>query len=538
MKSEMKKLRYIAYIALVFLGLQACTKDFLELEPKTGLVEENFYKSENDAFLALTGVYDAMAVQNWQFVPIMSDIFSDDAYAGGSDAGDMSQWQEIELSTMTAENNSASDLWNRCYSGLYRANLYLQKEAGITWDNPDNQKRFIAEAKFLRAYFYWDLVRHYGWVPIINTVLPSIEDYRNATQNTPSEVYTVIATDLLDAIPDLPLMVPSTEAGRVTKYAAQALIARIYLFYNGIKTAIPDLGLTGEWSDGTVTIDKAYVEAALDEIINSGAYDLMPDYADLFDWAHENNIESVFEWQYSEKAKSGDWGGWGIEGNFSVIFYGIRNPSGYGGFFDAGWSFGTVSWSLVDEFEPGDPRKDVAIFNADENMDSYLHAFENSGYFNRKWLPRNAYQPTSGSRELNYPVNFYDIRFADVLLMAAEVYLIDNPAKAKDYLNRVRTRALGASAALSSVALQDIMHERRVELAGEGSRKWDLLRQGLDFAKEKIDGSFNVPAGIPNRQDFNNRSFDTQTWGMFPIPGKDIRNCNDGVLKQYVPKYK
>jgi len=534
----MKKLRYIAYAAIVIFGMQACTKNFLELEPKTGLVEDNFYKTENDAFLALTGVYQTLAVQNWQFIPLMSDIFSDDAFAGGADAKDMSQWHEIELSQMTDANGSASDLWNRCYSAIYRANLYLEKESGITWDNPANQKRFTAEAKFIRGYIYWDLARHYGWVPIITTVLPSIDDYRSATQNTPAEVYTQAAKDLLDALPDLPAVVASTEVGRVTKYAAEALISRIYLYYTGIKTVIPELGLTGDLTNGTTTIDKAYVQNALDDIITNGGYSLVPNYADLFDWTHQNSSESILEFQYSEKAKSGDWGGWGIFGNFSVIFYGMRNPAGFGGIWDAGWSFGTITWSLVNEYEAGDPRKDATVFNADAGSGTYLKAFENSGYFNKKWMPRSAFQATAGSRELNYAANFIDIRLADVLLMASEMYLSDNPSKAKDYLNQVRTRALGASAALNSVTMNDIMHERRVELAGEGSRKWDLLRMGMDYAKTKIDASFNVPSSAPNKQDFQGRAFDPQTYGMFPIPGVEIRNCNAGVLKQYIPKYK
>jgi hypothetical protein len=518
--------------------MQACTKNFLELEPKTGLVEVNFYKTESDAFLALTGVYQALAVQNWQFIPLMSDIFSDDAFAGGADAKDMSQWHEIELSQMTDANNSASDLWNRCYTAIYRANLYLEKEGGITWDNPENQKRFKAEALFIRGYIYWDLARHYGWVPIITSVLPSIDDYRAATQSPPAEVYTQCAKDLLAALPDLPTVIPASEVGRISKYAAEALIARIYLFHTGIKTAIPELGLTGSWTDGTTTIDKTFVQNALEDVITNGGYSLLPNYADLFDWNHQNSSEAILELQYSEKAKSSDWGGWGIHGNFSVIFYGMRNPAGFGGFWDAGWSFATITWSLVNEYEAGDPRKDATVFNADAEPGTYLKAFENSGYFNKKWMPRNAFQATAGSREHNYAANFIDIRLADVYLMAAELFITDNPAKTKDYFNLVRTRALGNAAAKNTITMDDILHERRVELAGEGSRKWDLLRMGLDYAKTKIDASFNVPSTVPNIQDFQGRSFDPQTFGMFPIPGAEIRNCNAGVLNQYVPKYK
>ena len=278
---------------------------------------------------------------------------------------------------------------------------------------------------------------------------------------------------------------------------------------------------------------------ALEDIINNGPYELMEDYADLFDWAHENNKESIFEWQFSEKAKSSDWGaGWGINGNFAATFYGIRNPEGYGGFWDTGWSLGTITWSLVNEYEPNDPRFDVTVFNADENLTKYTKAFQNTGFFNRKFMARADYHATAGSFEHNWPVNFMDIRLADVLLMAAELNLESNTGKALDYLNRVRIRAMGPEAARSTVTLEDILHERRIELAGEGSRKWDLLRMGLGYTAEKIAASFNVPANLPNAQDFALRAFDPQTYALFPIPGREIRNCNEGVLKQYVPKYK
>ncbi len=118
-----RSLIYIAVSLAIIIAGNSCSKDFLELEPMTGQTEANYYKTETQAFLALTAVYDAYSVQNWQFVPVMSDIYSDDAFCGGSDASDMSQWQDMESFKMEPENNSSSDLWNRCYAGIYRANL-------------------------------------------------------------------------------------------------------------------------------------------------------------------------------------------------------------------------------------------------------------------------------------------------------------------------------------------------------------------------------------------------------------------------------
>jgi hypothetical protein len=531
--------RSILY-SLFFLALMAagssCSKDFLELEPKTGQTEANYYKTEGDAFLAVTAVYDAYSVQNWQFVPTMSDIYSDDAFCGGSDASDMSQWQDMEMFKMEPENNSSSDLWNRCYSGIYRANLYLQKQDGIAWETDGLKERFEGEVKFLRAYFYWDLVRHYGWVPILTEVLPSMDEYRKVPQRTPNEVFTLIASDLLDAVAVLPVEIPSSEKGRVSKGAVQALMARIYLYHKGM-SAISELGLTSEqWSNGSVVIDKAYVQTALDQIITSQAYSLVPDYADLFDWDNQNNAESVLEIQYSEKAQSGDWGGWNINGNFSCVWLSVRNPEGDDTVFP-GWSFSIPTWSLADEFEPGDPRKYVTLYDAEEKLTNYNRAFMNTGYFNKKYMARADYQGLGGDPSHNFPRNFMDIRYADVLLMAAEVWLTDNPDKAAGYLSQVRTRALGEAAEKTTITLDDIYHERRVEFGGEGLRKWDLLRRGLTYAEEKINASFVVPSGIPNPGDFTGRTFKANSWGMFPIPGSEIRNMNAGVLQQKVAAY-
>ncbi|MFW6371318.1 MAG: RagB/SusD family nutrient uptake outer membrane protein, partial [Bacteroidota bacterium] len=429
---------YIFYFITLVLLQISCTNDFLELEPKTGQVEANYYQTEEQALLAVTAVYDAYSVQNWQFVPTMSDIFSDDAFAGGSNINDMSQFQEIEMFRMTPENNAAADLWNRCYSGIYRANLYLQKQDEVNWQTEGLKERLEAETLFLRAYFYWDLVRHYGSVPLITEVLPSVEGYRNLPQNTPDEIFTQIADDLLSAISALPVEVAPSEAGRITKGAAQALMARIYLYHDGF--AQPVLGVSS-WSDGTTTIDEAYVQSALEEIIAGNVYSLLPNYADLWDWENQNNEESLLEIQYSDKANSGDWGGWNINGNFSSVWLSVRNPVGDNGKIYPGWSFAVPTWSLVNEFEEGDPRKEATVYNADEKLDEYTKAFMNTGYFNNKYLALNAYIGSGGDPSHNFPRNFVDIRYADVLLMAAELLLDDNPSKALDYLNRVRTRA-------------------------------------------------------------------------------------------------
>ena len=516
---------------------QSCVDEFLELEPKTSILEANAYKTEQDALLAMTAVYDAVHVVNWNSVPIQSDIFSDDAYTAGEPGGGMWQWQDQETSLLDAENGASRDLWNRCYSGIYRANFYFYKESGIEWLDINLKDRIHAEVLALRAYFYWDLVRHFGWVPIIDNYLTDPEAYKAIPQSTPGEVYNLIVRDLLAALPYLPESVSDNELGRVTRDMVQVLLARIYLFHEGF--AKPVLGVTNDLTDGTTIVDKSFVRTAMEDIITSGRYYLLSDYHDVFDWDNENNAESIFEWQYSEKAISGDWGGWNVNGNFSVVFYGVRDPEGDPNIMN-GWSFGTVSWSLFNAFEPGDPRLNATIYSADDSLTNYTRGFQNTGYFQYKYMPRASHDPTTngGIRDHNWPINYKDMRYAEVLLIAAELYLDSDINKATDYLNRVRIRAMGDGAALATINLDDIYHERRVELAGEGHRKWDLLRRGLSYAKTMIDASWDIPPTAESPAEFEGRQFLTDTWGMLPIPASEIRLVNEGMLVQHVPAFK
>lgn len=536
MKMKKYKIQLFLLTIIALAIVQSCSDDFLELEPKTNRLEANSYNTEEDGFNAMIAVYDALVVQPWNFVPLQSDIFSDDAFCGGEQGGGMWQWQDQEISIIDAENSAASDLWNRCYSGIYRANMFLDKEDGITWTSESRRSRMHAEVITLRAYFYWDLVRHWGWVPIVKELLPSSEDYKNLTQNTPEEIYNFIASELVTALPDLPETVSNNEKGRITKDMVRVFLARLYQLHEGFGK--PVLGISDNLMAGNTEINGQYIISAMEEIINSGRYQLLNNYSDVFAWNNENNAESIFEWQYSEKTAHGDWGNmWGTDGNLSVVMLGPRNPNPDTAY-SAGWSFGVPTWSLVNEFEENDPRFEATVFIANENLIGYTAGYQNTGFFNHKYMPRAAYYPVSGADALNWPKNYIDMRFAEVYLIAAELYLNQNPGKATEYLNEVRTRSMGESAALSSVTLDDIYHERRVEFAGEGHRKWDLLRRSLNYAKEYIDASWEIPDGLPNADEFIGREFKTDTWGMLPIPGSEIRLANNGALEQKVPAFK
>ena len=228
----------IIVVLLLVIGLTNCSDDFLEVEPKLNRTEANAYSTEEDAMQAMVAVYSAFAVQPWIHVPMQSDLFSDDAYTGGEPGVGMMQYQEQERSTVTPENTAAMDLWNKLYSGIYRANLYLEKEGGINWKSDALQKRMRSEVILLRAYFYWDLVRHFGWAPIYASNPTDVNDTKNPVQNSPDEILTFIANELLTAIPELPESVGASEYGRVTKDVARMLIARIYQLNEGFLSPV------------------------------------------------------------------------------------------------------------------------------------------------------------------------------------------------------------------------------------------------------------------------------------------------------------
>lgn len=531
----------ILFVSLFF--MYSCEEDFLLREPLDNRVEANFYKTEADAQEALIAVYDVLqwgALQGNHPFETISDIVSDDAYAGGANASDVPFIVKMDQGSMDPATNEIYGLWKKYYTGIYRANLYLEKAEGIEFTSEETKALYEAEVRFLRAYYYFDLVRLFGNVPLILTTLDS--DEYNQTQNSAEEVYNQIATDLMASIDVLPQTRTAQNQGRATKWAAEALMVRVFLYHDGYVK--PELGAGDlQTADGTV-INKTKAQELIDDVILNSGHDLLENYADLFSVENENSIESVFEIQYSEKASWGDWN-WrvGSEGNQAVILYGIRDISEATGY-ATGWSFAPVSSSFVNEFETGDPRLNASVIDLtsfeDNNGDGlpegqlngvnaeYRPGFQNTGYFNKKFQPLIANNPEDGSRELNYPNNYPAIRFADVLLMGAELYLDTDLGKAQGYFDRVNKRAWGEDHATPQLSAGEtgmdmIYHERRVELGGEGHRYWDLLRRGVSYTEQKIDAT---NGDFPFTVDFR-----PITKGLFPIPSQEI-NVSNNTLSQ------
>ncbi len=491
---------------LVTLMLTSC-EDFLDLQPLDQVVASNFYETEEDAMRALVAVYDALTYQSspgvsWAPYLTMSDILSDDTYAGGADANDGMDENEFNTFNIPPTNLIAHSIWIKNYIGIYRANLFLEVIGDID-ASEEFKTRTIAEVKFMRAYFYFQQVKFFENIPLLTNTISGPSEYQQ-DQNTPQQVYNQIALDLVDAIPDLPEEIPAEEAGRIRKWAAQALLARVYLFYNGVYNA--ELN-----ADGT-TVDQAYVLTQLEDLILRSGHDLFPNYEDNFKLAGEFGMESVFEISYGDTPPWWDWdyprGG---HGNLAAQMQGPRVIGSTN--WNRGWSFATVNQKLVDDLT-GDPRFEHTILTEAELDGTLSKGYQHTGYFSKKYSSDAEHWGADGQFELNRTCNYRVIRYSDVLLMAAEL----GSPNAQDYLDQVRDRVgLGSVPA----TLENIYAERRLELSLEGIRYFDLLRRGLDYAGTELTHSEYGPNYEGEAQLFE-VTFDPATKGFLPIPQTEI----------------
>ena len=512
------KVNKIIVLSIVSFLMASCA-DLLDKEPLNSRNEAVFYKTEQDAYEALVAIYDALQLTSG--LQVTADILSDDGYAGGASRSDIPEQIQLDQHTMVATSYISAETWSFNYVGVYRANVLLEKIDGIE-GNAEELARIKAEAYFMRAYFYWNLVRFFENVPLVTkTLSPSEYD---VPQADPKDVYTQILEDLVISLDDLPTDLPFD--GRVTKWSAQALMARVWLFQDGVY----DFNIS---VDGKA-IDGVYIRTALDDIIDNSGHALMADISSVFTRLGEMSEESVFEIQYSDLGKYGDWGfPYGGEGNFPVVWQGprVKDPAIEDYF--RGWSFNTVTKSLHDAFEEGDLRKDVYIITMDDFAGDITKGFQHTGYFTNKYSTKKEYQATDGSPELNYGNNYKVIRYADVLLMASELHVLTGGSKAQVYLDEVRSRA-GLGSVMAS--LDNIYHERRVELCMEGIRYHDLLRRGLDVADRSISVSGDYGPDFDYKeseeQDFD-VSFNKSTKGFMPIPQNEIDLLN-GVYSQNI----
>jgi len=558
----MKKLIYLIAIALLVPVLSGCD-DFLDTTSYTTKDTSSFPANEEDMNMMLNGVYvmlnvsHAQAINTWIFV---SEVASDDRLGGG---GLNDRHGQSIANLMTEQPSGFNTFWANRYTGISRANQAVAA-LELLDDSPlKNQK--VGEAKFLRAFWFFELVQMFGDIPLPAQVPANVKDVEVPPAQAPQkDVFKAIATDLWSAYTTMPADKAGVlRSGTVTKWAAGGLLARVFLFYTGFygESSLP-------MNDGEIT--SAQVIAALEDVINNSGHELLPDFRSL--WPYTNKATKP---DYPFAADAPDWlegsanrevmfsikmnpsaSGWGDAtttgySNSIGLFFAPRNPRDQATIFPmgAGWGMGPVNSRLWDEWPASDPRRVASIYNQELEVNGEYewgadNQVDETGLWQKKIVTTSAYSPTGEfwstfwrSEEYgSYPSNDIQlgsgtdiilIRFADILLMHSEL------KKDAAGINRVRARVgLAPVVGYSEAALRA---ERRFELAFEGLRWGDIRRWGI--AADALQATY----GIPIRNLKEPTTFQPHgpglkaryeaTKGFFNIPLTQI-DLSGGTLKQ------
>lgn len=529
------KLYFMIAGLLIF---SACGEDYLDTHSYTELNESTFYKTPADAYSALVGVYDGfqrMYSQAWS-IPVASEILSDNAFGGGGSADGYGGQllDEFDLMRSPGDIRMFEDNWKDYYKGIFRCNALLGHLDDINWgDNEALKNQYAAEARFIRAVAYFDLARLFE-----NVVLLDAPSSENLPQANPDDVYKLVAEDLTFAVANLPAVAyaaqPASEHGRITKWAAEAMLARVYLFYTGYYDKTDLAGVT-----------KQQVLDNLEDLIQNSGHALVPDFATLWpaaslaDYAGERNPENILNIKATYTSSyNGD-----MDGNQWIVMLGLRdgNYPPYG----QGWGYGSVNAKLWTDYNDKDTRKLASIISIEDEGVALDEAGsrEYTGYYNKKYTPMSSVIIDKETGEeiakslaeqlggVNFLIGQYQdyimIRYADVLLMAAEL----GSANAQTYFDQVRQRAYQADFSPLAVTPGNIISERRLEFAFEGIRYWDVLRQGVDVAASTIGETAEVLSGGVTETITINSANIMKTRGFQQIPNPQITLSN-GVLKQ------
>lgn len=533
--NQFKALTYSA-LALATLSLSSCNDWLTEETPGTTKVSEFFTSLStaeavvNAAYVPMTWEFGTTYYPEWYF----GDIVSDDALKGGQDINDGADLRELENFKANSDNEILLEYYRAQWQGIQRANLAIDEipTTRIETEGDEAEKqakyrdRYLGEAYFLRGFYYFRLARMFGGMPLINYVIKSSNQWAQ-TRSTMDETLNFAIEDFKRAENLLwkKDKYSNEELGRATKGAAQAMLLKANLYRADY------LRNAGNETEA----QKYFAEAAKwgKEVIQSRQYSLWPNYLDNFRLANENGRESVFEIQYTEEATS-DYGGEGYtRGTMTTILQRSRSSA----FGEAGWGYDRPTQNLYNEYEAGDARRDETILvPTDEQIETPAQEiYCGDRMLNRKYAMYNdganggIYKLAHATRS---PKNNIQIRYADVLLMYAEACCEtgDLPS-AKTALKEVRDRA-GLSQFPYTAVIQGqtvtfndnqedlrkaIRHERRVELAMEGHRWFDLTRWGI--AKETMD---TYMAGETEEAKELYGTFQKGKHELFPIPSKEI----------------
>jgi hypothetical protein len=449
----MKNIRYLFAVVLVVMA--SCEKK-LEQLPISASPSDAFYSSLNDFLQATNATYNSLRAYPDRQLNL-SETRSDNLYAV-SDGG-VRDWEGINSFHKTiAANPYVSEAWSVNFNGIFRANKLLEQLVanGAVVTDATLRTRMEAEAKFLRAFFYFDLVRWFGKVPVFDKPVTP-EQALEIPRSNAADVYNLIIADLQFAGTNLPETYPAADKGRATRYAAKTLLALVYMTRSGPTYGIegPGLGVS-EW-------DKA--ATLLDEVIGSNKYSFLDKYTDIFSFTNENNAEVVFDVQYITGANPV------IGSTFPWVLVPDTWFQSQGKATQGGLTIRPVSNNLLNSYETGDTRKAFSI----QSGYVYNGVTETRSFF-KKYVDLTKVP----ANRLDWPINYIVYRYTDVLMMRAECILRGAPgtqAFVDSIVNKVRGRA-SLSTNITNVDLARLMSERRREFAAEGSRWHDLVRSG------------------------------------------------------------
>ncbi|MBD2751258.1 RagB/SusD family nutrient uptake outer membrane protein [Spirosoma validum] len=480
----MKKI--VSLVALVTLLMTSCQKTFIEILPVDTVTVDVLYKTDKDyqdAVVGIYGIYQDQYANMYYFGDIRGDDVWDELVKGTPGA--------VDNFTLSNDDALLINTWRNYYKAITRANTLLERIATADAAVITNKNRHIGEAEFLRALAYFDLVRIFGDVPLVTKSLSIDESYKTPREKVDKIYDEIIIKDLLDAEAKLPASYAGAEVGRATKGAARALLGKVYLTRK----------------------DFAKAEPKLQEVTTMG-YSLLPNWTDLWDYTkNEHHAEYIFDIEYEQ--------GLGGEGSIytnrftpkvtsMITFYGIAGSVD---------DQNTPHQVLFDLFDAKDKRKDLTASkgytDATGKFIPLLVSSNNMSAYTRKYITRITTANDS-------PANWKVIRYADVLLMYAEA-LNENgkTATALPYLNQVRTRAGldPLATGITQTALRDqIVLERRRELAFEGHRWFDLVRTGQAYTVMQKYGM-------------------KQHMTVFPVPLAQVQLVNNPTIFPQNPGY-
>ncbi|HZL09569.1 MAG TPA: RagB/SusD family nutrient uptake outer membrane protein [Prolixibacteraceae bacterium] len=487
----MKLKKYFSIAILVLLSI-ACSEDFLTKSPEDSINTSNFFQTESDAISAINGAYQPL---QWPKLYNMrmwtTDIMAGNSIVGAGGGTDGIETQDEANFVTASDNQGVLDLWRGPWPGILRCNIILQKVPEMTISETV-KNRVLGEAYFLRAHYYFILVRFFGDVPLTLKPVEPGDDLR-PFRTPKAEVYDQIIADLNKAVTLLPPkeQYSGNDVGRASKGSAVGMLAKVYL-------------TLGDWQQVVDLCDQ----------VKSLGYSLNANYSDNFSSAIENSKESLFEIQYVSDAGMGFWD----NENQSSWLSPFTGPRG-SDFVAGGYGWNQPTKEFMDSYETGDVRKDVtALYEGCPKFDGkdYKISWSMTGFNLRKFLVPLSAVPSYDNSPLNFPV----LRYADVLLMKAEALNeLGLTTEAAAPLNEVRTRAgLENVTGLAKDAFREkVLNERRMELAFEGQRWFDLIRinngqYGIDFLKSI--GKSNM----------------SSKFLLFPVPQKE-RDANPNLTQ-------